>query len=272
MATHTREPAVAGMFYPGGAPTLERTLCELLASEEGHDLLGCVVPHAGYVYSGPVAGRVYSHLRLPRRLVLLGPNHTGMGEAVAAAPHDSWRTPLGLEPIDHELAELLAGEYPDLRRDERAHRHEHSLEVQLPFVQVRRPGASVLPLCLKHLGMGACLALGRALAEAIRRLDEPVGIIASSDMTHYEPDDDARARDRQAIDAVLALDPAALYETVHCNAITMCGVIPATVMLEACRELGAAAAHLVAYATSGDVSGDRTAVVGYAGICVHREV
>ena len=144
--------------------------------------------------------------------------------------------------------------------------------MQIPFLQVRRPDVHIVPLCLKHLGLDDCLQLGRALARVIGDAGEPVGIVASSDMSHYEPDEEARSHDREAIDAALELDPAALYDTVHRRGITMCGVIPATVMLEAARHLGANAGHLVAYATSGDTGGDRRAVVGYAGLCFYRKV
>ncbi len=272
-STMVREPAVAGMFYPGGARSLEQEVARHLREDTSHhDLLGCVAPHAGYMYSGPVAGRLYGHLRIPRRVVILGPNHTGLGSRVAVAPHLSWRTPLGPEPLDRELADLLLAEYPSAVPDELAHGREHSLEVQLPFIQVRRPGALVLPVVLQHLSLPECLELGAALARAIRRAGEPVGIVASSDMTHYEPDPVARERDRLAIDAALTLDPAELYDTVHANRISMCGVVPATVMLEAVRHLGVTGGHLVDYATSGDTGGDRSSVVGYAGLCFHGGV
>ncbi len=268
--TMVREPAVAGMFYPGAARSLEREVARHLREDTvHHDLLGCIAPHAGYVYSGPVAGKLYGHLRIPRRVVVLGPNHTGLGAPVAVAPHASWRTPLGPEPLDRELARILLEEFPAARPDELAHGREHSLEVQLPFIQVRRPDAVVLPVVLQHLGLEECLELGAALARAIRRTGEPVGIVASSDMSHYEPDPVARERDRLAIEAALTLDPAALYRTVHADRISMCGVVPATVMLAAVGELGVTGGHLVDYATSGDTGGDRSSVVGYAGVCFY---
>lgn len=268
----TRQPAVAGMFYPADPQALERDLQNYVTQDDQqHDLLGCVAPHAGYMYSGAVAGRLYGHLRFPRRVVVLGPNHTGLGSPVSLAPSRAWSTPLGREDVDTELASLLREEYPEAELDAGAHRREHSIEVQIPFLQVRRSDLMVLPICLQHLGLDDCLDLGRALAKAVERTGEPVGIIASSDMSHYEPDAVAREHDRRAIDAALTLDPVDLYRTVHDHRISMCGIIPATVMLECVRHLGATSAHLVGYATSGDASGDRSAVVGYAGICVHRE-
>jgi AmmeMemoRadiSam system protein B len=266
-----RDPAVAGAFYPGTASALERDLRRLIALDaDRHPLLACIAPHAGYVYSGGVAGALYGHLELPQRVIVLGPNHTGAGAAVAVAPHRRWRTPLGDVPIDTALARKLVDRAWAATFDPRAHLREHALEVQLPFLLARRPDLEVLPVCLAHLRLEDCLDLGRVVARLIGDQAEPVGIVASSDMSHYLPDAEARRLDRLAIDAVLARDPEALYETVHREGITMCGVVPATVALAAANELGATGAHLVAYATSGEVSGDRKAVVGYAGICVHR--
>lgn len=264
-----REPAVAGMFYPGNANALERDLARYIVPDPNpHLLLGCIAPHAGYMYSGPVAGRLYGHLEIPDRVVVLGPNHTGMGELISVAPHQAWDTPLGVEPLDTTLGRMVREEYPAAALDGAAHWREHSVEVQLPFLLARRPAVRILPIVLGHLSLEECLDLGAALARAILRTGEPVGIVASSDMTHYEPDAVARQRDRIAIDAALSLDPQSLYTEVHRHGITMCGVVPATVMLEAARRLGAGAPHLVAYATSGDTSGDRSSVVGYAGICI----
>ena len=265
-----REPAVAGAFYPGTASALQRELEQLIEiQEDRHELLACVAPHAGYVYSGAVAGKLYGHLDVPRRVVVLGPNHTGAGAQVAVAPHQRWRTPFGEQPLDTALARQLVERFPAAEFDDSAHWREHSLEVQLPFLLARNPDVELSAVCLGHLSLDQCLDLGRVLAQLITDLGEPVGIVASSDMSHYLPEDRARTHDRRAIDDALTLDPARLYETVHTEGITMCGVVPATVAIEAANRLGATNAHLVAYATSGDVSGDRSAVVGYAGMCIH---
>ena len=270
MQIDVRPPAVAGSFYPGEPAALERELARLIPRiETTHPLLACVAPHAGYVYSGGVAGRVFAHLEVPRRVLVMGPNHTGMGAAVSVAPHSAWATPTGEVPVDHDLAVRLLDAVGGAEADHRAHGREHSIEVMLPFLQARRPDVTVLPVCLAHLSKTDCRRLGAALAGVIRDVGEPVGLIASSDMSHYEPDAVTRERDRLAIDAMLALDPDGLYDTVLNHGITMCGVVPATVALVAALVLGATNAHLVDYATSGDVSGDRSAVVGYAGICLH---
>jgi AmmeMemoRadiSam system protein B len=271
MTTSVRATAVAGAFYPAAPQELSRQLDRLIATDQDrHQLLACIAPHAGYVYSGGVAGRLFGHLDVPRRVVVLGPNHTGAGADVSIAPHQQWATPLGAEDVDLDLADRLLQRFPEASLDERAHSREHSIEVQLPFLHHRRPDIQVLPVCLKHLSAAVCVRLGEALAALIGEVNEPIGIVASSDMTHYEPDSLARARDRTAIDAAISLDPRRLYDTVHAEGITMCGVIPATVALTAANLLGAQGAHLVAYATSGDVTGDTSAVVGYAGICIHR--
>jgi AmmeMemoRadiSam system protein B len=151
MGMTVRTPAVAGTFYPSAARDLERQVRELMAdSEPQHDLLGCVSPHAGYVYSGRVAGKVFSQLRIPRRVIVLGPNHTGLGPNVAVAAHHAWQTPLGAVEVDRDLAQRLLEEYPHAEPDDRAHWREHSVEVQLPFLQVLRSDLTVLPVCVKH--------------------------------------------------------------------------------------------------------------------------
>jgi AmmeMemoRadiSam system protein B len=267
----TRPTVVDGAFYPRSPGRLQADVRSLMETvdEPRHDLLACLAPHAGYVYSGGVAGRVFAHLRLPPVVLLMGPNHTGRGARVACAPHDAWSSPLGPVPVDGALRQTLLERSPRVELDDRAHLQEHSLEVMLPFLRERRPDVRVVPVCLAHLSRDECLAFGAEVAAAVSGFAEPVGIVASTDMSHYVSDDEARRLDRLAIDAALALDPAGLYDTVHAAGITMCGVVPATVALAAANALGATAAHLVHYATSGDVSGDRSAVVGYAGICVH---
>jgi len=272
MTATLRKPAVAGVFYPSSASDLEKWVGELVAGDaDQEDLVACIAPHAGYRYSGAVAGKTFGHLRIPRKVVVMGPNHTGMGPAVAIAPHEAWDTPLGSCSLDRDLITLILEEYPDAELDSSAHWREHSIEVMLPFLLARQPELTIVPICLKHLSLDRCVALGEALARVAARVDEPVGVVASSDMTHYEPDDRARQRDRLAIDAALTLDPASLYNTVHTEGITMCGVIPATAAMVAANSMGARRGHLVSYATSGDSSGDRSSVVGYAGICFARE-
>lgn len=272
MNESVRTPAVAGMFYPGNERELSRTVNELLhADEPTHVPLGCIVPHAGYVYSGGVAGHVLAHMDLPERVVLLGPNHTGGGRPVAVAPEGAWATPLGDVPVDEDLRDAVLARLPGAELDAAAHRREHSLEVQLPLLQARRPTIRIVPISLMHLPLETCLELGRALADVIGSVEGGIAVLASSDMTHFESDATARTKDRLAIDAALQLDPSALYKTVHREGISMCGVVPATVMLETVTRLGARTAHLIDYATSADASGDRSSVVGYAGICVPTE-
>jgi AmmeMemoRadiSam system protein B len=275
MTATIRRPAVAGTFYPSSPHQLERAVRELMAPDDDqiHGVsLACVAPHAGYKYSGAVAGAVLASLEVPRRVVVMGPNHTGLGSAVAVAPHDAWETPLGPCRLDRELAQQLLVACPGAEPDGQAHWREHSIEVLLPFLQVRQAELSVLAVCLKHLSQSDAVRLGQCLATMVSSCGEPVLIVASSDMTHYEPDEQARERDRLAIDAALSLDPASLYETVHSHGITMCGVVPAAVAIAAAVELGADTARLVSYATSGDACGDRTSVVGYAGMSFAKEV
>lgn len=266
-----REPAVAGRFYPADPRELLRqieTFSAGAAPAKKLRALGCIVPHAGYMYSGHVAGAVYAALELPACYVILCPRHYLEGQAMAIMSEGSWRTPLGEAKIDSELALELKRACPMLREDSVAHRHEHSLEVQLPFLQKLAGDFRFVPVALGTDRYPMFAELGQAIAEVIGKRSEPILIVASSDMNHYESDAVTRQKDQKAIDRILALDPRGLYDVVRREGITMCGYGPAVTMLTAARQLGATRAELIRYATSGDVSGDRDEVVGYAGIVV----
>jgi AmmeMemoRadiSam system protein B len=275
MTTAIRQPAVAGRFYPANPQRLRVEIESYTAAAAGADAqpkiaaLGCVVPHAGYMYSGHVAGAVYRRLDLPPCVIILCPNHTGMGEPLAIMSEGAWHTPLADAVIDEQLAAELKRRMPLLAEDEEAHRTEHALEVQLPFLQVLDPGFRFVPITVGTGNFEVLSALGVALGKTLAQQGERVLIIASSDMNHYESDDVTRVKDRRAIDQLLALDPRGLYDVVREANISMCGYGPAVAMLTATRKLGAAKAELIRYATSGDVSGDKEMVVGYAGIAVY---
>ena len=271
METYVRMPAVAGQFYPANADTLRRAL-QTYTCVNGEKLhaLGTVVPHAGYMYSGHVAGAVYGRLHLPDRYVILCPNHTGQGEPLAIMSEGSWMTPLGEVHIDSDLARRIINGMPVLRDDIEAQRHEHALEVQLPFLQSLVKNFEFVPITIGTSRFEQLVALGDSIARAIESRGDEVLIVASSDMNHYETDSTTRVKDRKAIDKILALDTAGLYDVVLKERVTMCGFGPAIAMITAATAMGAKSAELIRYATSGDVSGDRDAVVGYAGIAVRR--
>ncbi|HEY3176264.1 MAG TPA: AmmeMemoRadiSam system protein B [Candidatus Polarisedimenticolia bacterium] len=273
----TREPAVAGTFYPGDPGLLRSEVEGCLewrppGMEAGPRVpataAALIVPHAGYVYSGRVAGATYASAELSATLVILCPNHTGMGEPIAVMSRGAWRTPLGPARIDEALADRILERCPLAAEDDRAHLREHSLEVQIPFLQVKLDEFSFVPICVGTGKLDALTRLGRDLAEVIREWDVPVGIVISSDMSHYIPAREARDKDMAAVDRVLALDPEGLHRVVHERDITMCGVSPAVAGLTAAKANGASSARLVAYANSGDASGDYDRVVGYAGLLI----
>jgi AmmeMemoRadiSam system protein B len=273
MTTAIRLPAVAGQFYPADSRKLRFEVETFTRAAEGVEqvktrALGCVAPHAGYIYSGGVAGAVYARLELPSRYIILCPNHTGRGEPLAIMSKGAWRTPLGDVPIDEELASDLKARFSLLSEDEAAHRFEHALEVQLPFLQVLHSEFTFVPITVGTGHYEVLSALGVAIASAIRQAGEQILVIASSDMNHYESDSVTRVKDRRAVDQILALDPRGLYDVVHSANISMCGYGPTVAMLTASLKLGANKAELLRYATSGDVSDDRDRVVGYAGIAV----
>ena len=268
-----RRPAVAGRFYPAQPEVLTRQLEQYLASDDAasgkvEGALGCVVPHAGYMYSGHVAGAVFQRLPARAAYIILCPNHTGRGAPLAIMSSGEWQTPLGNVRVDVKLARDLGRSCHLLMEDAEAHANEHSLEVQLPFLQHSVGEFSFVPIAIGVSRYAALEALGHGMAQTLRRFPGPVLIIASSDMNHYEPDDVTRLKDHKAIDRILALDPANLYEVIRREDISMCGFGPTIAMLTAAKDLGASRAELVRYATSADTSGDRSAVVGYAGIVV----
>ncbi len=230
--------------------------------------IGLVVPHAGYMYSGAVAGALYRQIDLPQKLIILSPNHTGSGAPCSIDLRDGWETPLGVAPIDRDLGNRFMKNCLSLEEDTEAHLQEHSLEVQLPFLQSLKPDFSFVPVTLSYLPYEICLKIGKGLAETVRSSPEPVLIIASSDMNHYENQQVTLKKNQVAIDQILKLDPEGLYREVKKNGVTMCGIIPTTVMLVAARELGAKKTELIQHKTSGDVTGDYGSVVGYASLIV----
>ena len=271
-----RKPAVAGYFYEGSEHQLRLQVERyLVPGPERIRALGIIAPHAGLMYSGPVAGALYSRIELPGTVVLIGPNHTGLGPGISLMPKGTWETPLGRVEIDDRLAAALLARSPRIREDTLAHLREHSLEVQLPFIQYIRPDARIVPIQMLDVRLEACTELGTAIAEAIKEraagvTEQQAGtlIVASSDMTHYESADEARKKDELAIRKALRLDPEGLHHAVRDHGISMCGFGPAVAMLTACRILGASRAELIKYSNSGEVSGDLDKVVGYAGITV----
>jgi AmmeMemoRadiSam system protein B len=268
-AVMVRRPAVSGTFYAGTPERLRAQLDGLLpATRTGQPAIGVVVPHAGYVYSGRVAAAVYARLAFPETCVILGPNHTGLGAGVSVMTQGEWETPLGRLAIDTELAEAIRAQSPAIVDDPVGHQREHSIEVQLPFLQYLKGPSRFVPLCLFRHDLPACQEVGRAVAVAVRNAGRPVVLIASTDMSHYVSRAEATAKDRHALDAILRLDPAGLHAAVVHHGIGMCGYHAVTAMLVAARAMGAARAELVMYGDSGDAAGDTSQVVAYAGMLV----
>jgi MEMO1 family protein len=269
-----RPPAVAGSFYDARPDRLEREVRDRLAaaapSEPSAAAFGAIVPHAGYVYSGPVAAAVYARVRIPPACVILCPNHTGRGAPAALDPSGAWRTPLGDAPVDRRLAERLLALAPSLQEDGAAHDREHSLEVQLPFLQALRPDVAFVPICLGEPRLALCREVGDALATLVAEEKEPPLLLASSDMNHYESREEGRRKDDRALARVEAVDPEGLFRTVLTESISMCGFLPATALLFAARAAGAGHARIVARRDSGDETGDPSSVVGYAGVIVNE--
>ncbi len=266
-----RAPIVAGQFYAGSERTLITEVKKFLSkdTEAKKRALGIMVPHAGYIYSGRVAGSVYGRIEMPATVVMIGPNHTGFGHMVSLMAEGTWTTPLGVCSIDDILAQkIIKNCDPLITVDSSAHQREHSLEVQLPFLQYLKKDIKIVPICLADYSLEVCRNLGTGIAKAIAASAEPTLVLASSDMTHYESKASAREKDNLAIKDILNLAPESLMATVTSQEISMCGSGPTAVMLFAARILGATKAELTMYDTSGTVTGDDNSVVGYAGIIV----
>jgi hypothetical protein len=264
-----RRPAVAGQFYPGDAGRLKaEVLSYFKESVPRQKALAAICPHAGYMYSGRVAGQVFSRVEIPADVIIVGPNHRGMGAAQSIMASGAWDMPMGQVEINHILASKIMTHSLRLKDDADAHLYEHSLEVQVPFIQALRPDFKLVPIVLSISSFKECKELGSAIAHGIQDYGEHVLIVASTDMTHYESHQRALQKDKMAIDKILEMDPEGLLKTVLSQGISMCGVVPTTVALLACLEQGAHSAELVAYSTSGETSGDYNQVVGYAGLII----
>lgn len=264
-----RQPAVAGQFYYAAASKLKSQVGQYITeSAQKENAIGVISPHAGLMYSGHVAGAVYSTITFPETFVILGPNHTGFGKSVSIMSSGEWEIPTGSLEIDENLGSAILNEAPGVSEDANAHMFEHSIEVQLPFITYFSGSVKIVPITFMNASLRECSAIGEGLARAVKKAGGKVVIVASSDMSHYVSDTAARKLDSLAVEEILRLDPEGLYNTVIEKRITMCGFVPATIMLYAAKALGAGSATLVKYATSGEVSGDYEHVVGYAGVIV----
>ncbi len=282
MSSSVRKPCVAGAFYEARPEALRKQIewCFLhdlgpgkLPEAEAADLelFGLISPHAGYVYSGPVAAHAYyllSRAERPETVIIVGPNHSGLGAPVAIVDSGEWETPLGRVPVDSECASLILEVSGVVEVDDSAHKYEHSIEVQLPFLQYVLGGFKLVPIAMLLQNYQVSRALGRALAEAANRFKALV--IATTDFTHYEPQSAAEEKDRAAISEILKLDARGLYDVVVEKDISMCGYGPVMALIEAARAADCAKAELLKYATSGHVTGDTSSVVGYASIAIYR--
>jgi len=279
-----RHPCQAGSFYEGNAKSLEQQIRSCFLSKLGpgqlptvvkngpRRIVGLVCPHAGYMFSGPVAAHAYYELAVdgkPDTVILLGPNHTGLGSGLATMNEGVWRTPLGDVEIDTETADRLVRDAKIVDVDESAHSFEHSIEVQLPFLQyLFGSGFKIVPLCFLMQDLSSAKEVGNAIGK-IAALKNTV-VIASSDLTHYEPQKMAQSKDSKVLEAVAALDEVRLYSIIESHHVTACGYGPIAALITAAKYLGVKEAKLLCYKTSGDVIGDYSGVVGYAAVCFKK--
>jgi hypothetical protein len=264
-----RRPVVAGSWYEGTKERLAEQLREFfsgLPREENEAIIGAVVPHAGYMYSGGVAATVYATLPPADIFVILGTNHQGIGSVIAVS-RETWATPLGEVEVDEAFVDALPKRLIDV--DETAHRFEHSIELQLPFLQFLFDKTfRIVPISFGLVDPDTVREVGEDLADTIAHSGKKVVILASSDFTHYEPDRIARAKDEYALEAIKELDVAKFYKRVYERNVTACGVDQIAAMMHAAKKLGATEGRVTKYATSGDIIGDRSSVVGYGGVII----
>lgn len=265
-----RQPAVADRFYPGSPEELAFTVNEFMVGNDSADkqkAFAVVAPHAGYIYSGALAAETLSSVEIPETVIIIGPNHRGQGAPVALSTA-TWDMPSGQVPVDKEICKLILRYCPAIKIDELAHKYEHSLEVQIPFLQMLQKNLSIVPLVVSHISYPLCEKVADALANAISVCARHILIVASSDMSHYEPRKNTEKMDQLALQCLEQLDPNNLYRTVIDNRISMCGVIPVVIALLVAKAQGGKKYRLVGYTDSGYVSGDTGQVVGYAGVVI----
>jgi len=264
-----RQPAVADRFYPGSHSTLNRMIDQLTpkSSVQKEKAISLICPHAGYIYSGKLACETISSAEIPERVIILGPNHHGLGDRVAVSTVD-WNMPLGVVSVDREFSRKLTEYSPLISENDLSHLNEHSLEVQVPFLQRFGENFEIIPIALSQLRFSECQLVAEAITAAIKQADSKVLLLASTDMSHYESRASATRKDKRALDKIEALDPHGLYQTVVKQNISMCGFIPVTITLLVSKQLGATTARLVGYTDSGETSKDLDQVVGYAGFII----
>ena len=266
-----RKPVVAGQFYPGTKKDWEAKVREYMQPEPGKDKVKAkliMLPHAGHIFSGHVAGATLARTEISDTVLLLGPNHTGHGQPIAVWPDGTWRIPEAELEVDADLAQAVIASDAQIVPDQEAHRAEHSLEVLLPFLWVVNPRTRIVPACISLPDRDKLKDMAQNVAQVIKDRGQEVTLVVSSDMSHFLPEDEAKAQDDLALQAILKLDPDGLWDAVARHRITMCGILPMYVGLHIALSMGASQAELVRYATSGDVIGDRSHVVGYAGVIV----
>ncbi len=262
-----RQTVVAGSFYPADPAQLQTEVASLLHTDQAPQFARAIIaPHAGYVFSGAVAGELIATTEIPQTVLLFGPNHQGVGNDIAVTAAENWATPLGNVPIEDRLRKQLCSAIPELQVDERAHQFEHSLEVMLPLLLTRQPDLQIVPIALRSLSLEACLQLGTKVASVVKKTAAEVLLLASSDMNHFQDAETTVQLDQLAIRKMIDFDPGGLYRTVQDNQISMCGMLPAVVVMQAARELGAEACRLLRHIHSGMVNGDNRRVVGYAAL------
>ncbi len=272
MSDKIRQPQVAGQFYPSSSQGLKNQIEAFIDKQaQKLDVIACMLPHAGYIYSGSVAAQTVSRINIKNKVILLGPNHTGYGARYSIMPEGIWQTPLGEIRIDSNLAGEILNRSQYLEADNAAHTYEHSLEVELPFFQYFKTDFKIVPIIFLSDAFAELKEIGVEIASTIkeRNIKDSTLIVASSDMTHYESQDQAQKKDKEAIQAILELNEDKLMDRVQRLNISMCGYAPAITMISAAKLLGAKTTKLIKYQTSGDVTGDKSSVVGYAGIIIY---
>lgn len=264
-----RQSTVAGSFYSEDAIQLKIDIESFIIKDcKKRSVLGIISPHAGFVYSGRVAGSLYSKIKIPDTVVIIAPNHTGYGVPYSIWPGGSWCTPFGSIEVDHKLVNKLVNACDLIEKDYEAHVYEHAAEVQLPFIQYFNPHIKIAVIVISSRNLEEIKHIGKSLSITLQKLCPDALVVASSDMSHYESQASAHRRDKIAIEEILALNEDNLYRKVHDWHITMCGICPTIAMLACSKDRGATKAELVRYETSGDITGDYDQVVGYAGIVV----